>query len=164
MEKPDWVRFARWIISNIILAFIPLCSVWFFRSLFKKDAIEATSDYPEIIFIAIIVCVTAFGDIVSRKNRESWKLVYVLFEGSLLIGILGSAILYGGLRIVNVTVPVNTQDTTNLVNSLNPPSLMSAVIFTICFALIGIISEVLITYSEVSPIERTEQINEQSNS
>lgn len=145
-NKPDWTRFAMWLLFNVFFAFIPLGIVWFFRSILNKAAIEKNNDYPEIMFVAIMICSTALVDIISRKNKEIWNLFFLVSSCVIALGLLTSTAIYGGLRFINVM---------NAGELVQSQSLNIAIVFTMFFAFLGIINEVLITYSDVLPANQS---------
>lgn len=138
-KKPDWSRFVRWLVFNVVFALLPLFSVWIFRLLLNKEAIERNNDYPETLFFAIMVCATALGDVHGRNNTQKYNLMYVCLEGGLLLGAIGLAIIYGGLKLGSVlNPPLNPQiETMNLITVL---------IIVLC--IVAIVSEVVLTFAD----------------
>ena len=107
MEKNfvNWRKFINWIVFHAIFALFPLLSVWFFRSLLSKTTVESVHDFPEILFFSLVVCASTVGDLRSVDKPKRWTITFWILEAALLIGAIGSAILYGGIRFASIINP-----------------------------------------------------------
>lgn len=152
-NKPNWNRFIRWVIFNVLFALLPLFSVWFFRLLLNKGAIETTADYPEILFFSIMVCATALSDVNGRDNVKKWNLLYLSLEGGLVLGAIALAIIYGGLKLISILDPPIVP---------KPETLrMIFVLITVLF-ITSVVSEILITLTDaINNSSEMEEPNEQ---
>jgi len=135
----DWRRFIRWCVYNVLFAALPLFSVWFFRLLSNKETIEKISDYPELLFFSMMVCATAKSDIGGRKNQDKWNAFFLILDSMLILGAISSAIMYGALRFVNVANPLA---------EIQPLSSNLILLVIFLLLLVGIASEILITFTD----------------
>lgn len=104
-EIISWKKFINWLLFNVCFALLPLVSVWFFRSLVGRNTVETINDYPEILFFSLMVCATTVGDLRGLEKPVRWNLSFLILESALLLGAIGSAILYGGLRFAGIINP-----------------------------------------------------------
>ena len=101
----NWKKFVNWVLFNALFALFPLLSVWFFRALLRKSAVETVSDFPEILFFSLMVCATTVSDLRGLEKPSRWALIFFTLEAILLFGATGSAILYGGVRVAGIINP-----------------------------------------------------------
>ena len=98
-------RLINWFLFNVCFALLPLISVWFFRALAGKSAVKTIDDFPEILFFSLMVCATTVGDLRGLEKPAKWNKTFLVLESALLLGAVGSAILYGGLRFAGIINP-----------------------------------------------------------
>lgn len=135
----NWKRLINWITYTVCFALMPLLFAWFFRALAGKETVETKNDFPEILFFSVMVCATTVGDLRSMEDRSRWNNSFYILESALLLGAIGSAVLYGGLRFAGIIDPAVSFRATLLTYSIY---------FTIIFSILSIVSQVLIVFVE----------------
>jgi hypothetical protein len=140
-------KFLNWLLFNVFFALLPLISVWFFRSLAGQSTVSTLNDFPEILFFSLMVCATTVGDLRGLEKPARWNRTFLVLESALLLGAIGSAILYGGLRFAGIIRPDVSFHATLLSYSLA---------LTVLLFLLSLTSEILIAYVDIKPKERTE--------
>ena len=140
----SWKKFINWLVFHAIFALFPLLSVWFFRSLLSRTAIETIHDFPEILFFALMVCASTVGDLRGLDRPPRWKKTFLILEAALLVGAVGSAILYGGIRFVGIMEPEVTFRTHLLTYSI----LLTTLLF-----LTSLTAQILLALVESMPVQ-----------
>lgn len=140
----NWKKFINWILFNVCFAFLPLLSVWFFRSLAGKNTVEAPNDFPEILFFSLMVCASTVCDLRGIEKPTRWTMVLSVLESALLLGAVGSSIVYGGLRfatIINPSVSFRTQ------------LLAYSIVMTVILFLLSVVSEIMLALLATEPMQ-----------
>jgi hypothetical protein len=131
----NWKKFINWLLFNVCFALLPLLSVWFFRSLLSKNAVETINDFPEILFFSLMVCATTVGDLRGLEKPSRWNVIFLVLESALLLGAIGSGILYGGVRFAAIINPEVT---------FRAELLTYSIFLTLLLFLLSLTSEILV--------------------
>lgn len=100
-------RLTRWLTYNTIFALLPLIISTLLHFLTGKLSLQTFSNSPEILFFALTISATAMGDISETITPIGWDLTFTILSSALLLGVVTSAILYGGL-IYDTTIVINS--------------------------------------------------------
>lgn len=98
-------RLVRWITYNLIFASLPLISSLLLRHLVDKLTLDALANSPEILFFSLMISATALGDLGEIKPPSHWEILFKIFWSALLLGAIGSAILYGAFLFDSIIGP-----------------------------------------------------------
>jgi hypothetical protein len=131
-------RLTRWLIYNTIFALLPLIISVLLHFLTGKLSMQTFSNSPEILFFALTLSATAIGDISETITPIGWDLTFTILSSALLLGVVTSAILYGGL-IYDTTIAINSPSgfRENLLNFSIGLALVMFILGTLVEVLIG---------------------------
>jgi NO-binding membrane sensor protein with MHYT domain len=115
--------------------------VWFFRSLAGKSTVKTIDDFPEVLFFSLMVCATTVADLRGLEKAAKWNKTFLVLESALLLGAVGSAILYGGLRFAGIINPEV---------SFRESLLTYSIVITVLLFVLSLTSEILISLVDVT--------------
>jgi hypothetical protein len=101
----NWKRLINWLIFSVGFSLLPLLFAWFFRALLSRQTTDTINDYPEIIFFAVVICATTVAEIRGVQKPKRWENYFFLLESLLILGSVGLAVCYGGVRLVSIADP-----------------------------------------------------------
>jgi phosphotransferase system glucose/maltose/N-acetylglucosamine-specific IIC component len=128
----DVYRFLKY---NVVFALLPLVIVWGMRALANKSA-PLSAYVPELLFLAIMVSITAIGDIGDYRQRISTWLRFDIIQSTLLMGVILAVALYAAYTYDSLTFPEGSVFRTNV-------TIVTAVLAPL-LCLAGITAEVLL--------------------
>lgn len=96
-------RLVRWFTYNVVFGLFPLLVSIVFHSWNHTLSTQRIMGSPEALFFALMVSVTALGDISEIAAPVGWDLLFRICWSCLLIGAFWSAILYGFLLYDNIS-------------------------------------------------------------
>jgi len=130
-------KLINWLLFNVGFALLPLISVWFFRGLVGRSAVSTLNDFPEVLFFSLMVCATTVADLRALEKASRWTQTFLIKESILLLGAIGSAILYGGLRFAAIMNPEVL---------FRERLLIYSVVVTVLLFFLSLTSEILIAF------------------
>lgn len=137
-------KLINWLLFNVCFALLPLISVWFFRALVGKSTVNTINDFPEILFFSLMVCATTVADLRGLEKPSKWNKTFQVLESILLLGAVGSAILYGGLRFAGIINP-------DVV--FRERLLIYSIVVTVLLFLLSLSSEILIALVDLKDVK-----------
>lgn len=94
-------RILNWFLFGILFALMPLI-IYIVLHYMCEIAIEIRDCISELLFFTIMICATCLWDVNDMKKKIKSDIVFNLFFASLIILLIFSAILYGGIQLQNM--------------------------------------------------------------
>lgn len=133
-------RILNWFIFGIFFALMPLI-IYIVLHYLSEISIELKDCIPELLFFTIMICATCLWDVNDMKRKIKSDIVFNLFFASLIILLIFSAILYGGVQLQNMQ------------NNIEFMSLQKVYFFSIIMAIssgiLGTIIQIVLSRIEV---------------
>jgi hypothetical protein len=139
--------------TNVMFALLPLGMSLLLRGLGHSLSYEEIAKSPEILFFAVMVSVTSFGDMTEKQELLDAVGFALLFKSSLQIGAVVSCILYGFLLRDIVPGPGSAEFRNNL--------LTLSLIIAGLLLVISTLAEFRIGRAEAADEQRAKAVHEQ---
>lgn len=137
-------RILNWFIFGIFFALMPLI-IYMILHYLSNMPLQLKECIPELLFFTIMVCATCLWDVNDMKKKIKSDIVFNLFFASLIILLIFSAILYGGIQLQNMQ------------NNIEFMSLQKVYTFsmfmTIASGILGTIIQIVLSRIEVQSYE-----------
>lgn len=125
----------RFLIYNVLFALLPLAIAFVIRFLAERPA-PLSAYIPEIMFLGILVSITAMGDIGNERMRISERLTFDVVHTVLLICVIIEVAIFGAYTYDTLEHPLESQFRSNVA--------IAAIVLTPIMCLTGITAEVLL--------------------
>ncbi len=102
-------RLVRWFTYAVIFALLPLGTSVLIHYSFQKLTFDAVARSPELLFFSLMINATCLGEFADLKKKSRFDIVPTLIWSALLVGVVLSAILYGGFMFATVAESINPQ-------------------------------------------------------
>lgn len=94
-------RILNWFIFGIFFALMPLI-IYIVLHYLSETSVKLNECIPELLFFTIMICSTCLWDVNDMKRKIKSDIVFNMFFASLIILLIFSAILYGGMQFQNM--------------------------------------------------------------